>query len=257
MFLNLDSASALTERLIKLASIAAIAFTVVMGVSYRAGTRWGRTIGQRRREREGKPNLKRLAEEESYKPFWKDEALIQGGLKGIQVVAILCLYVISMLAFVRPSPADIPQAISVLMTFPNSMVALFVVPLTVTLKRSAGIRLWLITLLSIGAAAVTWIIGTRTHGGPANLAVQFVILTLQSLCVCYLVGVYDGISSANFESRFPLVDVITLNGQTIEGLRMLSSADTECRFVGAGGEEYLMPKEQIRMIRAKGASSRP
>src|SRR5271165_3699078 len=153
---NVDSVSATAERLIKLAGVVALAYIVVMGLSYRAGIRLGHTKGQQRRERDGKPNLKRLSEEDRWTPFWKDEALIEGGLKGIQVIAIFCLYVVIMLAVFPPAPAELPAAISSLLTYPNSMEGLGVLLLTLGLAGNAGLRLWLFALLSVAAAAGTW-----------------------------------------------------------------------------------------------------
>ncbi len=56
---------------------------------------------------------------------WKDNALMQGGINGIFIIAILASYVVFMLAIFRPPAAILPKSISFLMIYPNVMAGFF------------------------------------------------------------------------------------------------------------------------------------
>jgi hypothetical protein len=111
--------------MLKLLGALGFAYVLATGLAHRAGTRRGQAIAERRRLAEGKPNLKAFPEDAEGTPFWKDNALMQGGINGIFIMAILFSYVIIMLAIFRPTAAMLPKAISLLMIYPNVMAGFF------------------------------------------------------------------------------------------------------------------------------------
>jgi hypothetical protein len=244
------------ERLTKLTGLIAFAYVLIMGFSYRGGTRHGREIAKRDRQKNGKPVFSSLAVSDGATVFWKDETLIQGGLRGIAAIAILSLYVAVMLLANIPSVERLSGIISTLLVYPNSMAALFVVQMTVVLGRRATARVWFFLVISVGAAVATWFIGKKVDSGTITLVEQLSIFTLQSLVTSHLVGVYEGIFRSDFERRYPAVEVVTADGNTLNDLRMLRAEEAGYHFVTPDGAECLVPKEQVRMVRAKTAEAK-
>lgn len=238
------------DHLLKFAGLVSLAYLIGMGLSHRAGTRLGQEIQKKLRESQGKPNIKPLSDGADPTPFWKDQTLIQGGLRGLATMAILFGYVIVMLAVFRPEVALLPTAVSYLLIYPNTMAGFFVAMQAIAfLHKPKAARLFWFAALSAIAAVLSVVVARKIHGGAEALGAQFMILTVQSLFLSHLTGVGAGIWSAQFEERFPLVEVQTTNGQTFNTLRISKIADTECRFIEADGTECLIPKEQILKIR--------
>jgi hypothetical protein len=243
---ELKSISEVIERFVKLAGLIALVYVVAMGLDYKAGSNWGRVTGDHAREQQGKPVLKELPDDDKPTLFWNDDKLIQGGLNGLWAVAILSIFVVFMLLFRRPTPEELPRAVAVLLGYPNSMAAFWTVAVVLGFWHDAGVLQWSIAALSLAAAVATWFL-------LDHLKRQIAILVLQSLCTGYMSGVASGFESVDFEKRFPLVEVVTTDAQVIDGLRMIKTGDTECRFVQSDGMEYLIPKAEIRTVRTVSA----
>lgn len=121
------------SNVLKLAGLVSVAYVIVMGLSFRAGSALGRTIERGCRAARNQPNLKLLTESADAPLFWKDPALVQGGLRGLVVMAILAMYVVLMLAFSIPPASMLAESTGILLGYPNVMAALYVVALAVTL----------------------------------------------------------------------------------------------------------------------------
>ena len=246
---DLSNATELIERLLKLLSIVAIAYIIVMGLIQRAGVKYGVRTAQRRREREGKPKVISLPRSDNSAAFWKDETLLRAGLQAIAGILILCSFVILMLIFNPPRVQELPGAVSRLMTYPNFMAAVVVFQLTLALFSAHNSRpfLWLLVVLSIACAVLTWLVGSWPEGRA--LGFQGIIFLTQSSLLAYIVGVHIGVRAADVEKELPLAEVHTLEGDIVKDLRMQSASQTEYRFIGKDGAECLMPATQVRMIR--------
>ncbi len=243
------------SNVLKLAGLVSLAYVIVMGLSFRAGGALGRAIEKGCRKAEDKPNLKLLTESTDTPLFWKDPALVQGGLRGLVVMAILAMYVVLMLAFGKPPASLLAESTGILMSYPNVMAAFYVTSLAVFLLRKGQKKaiVRLIALLSLGAAVgsgFTVVAMVKTMDGRVGLGIQFVIFTAQSWLISYLSGVFAGVQSTRFEDNLPLVEVRTIDGETIGNVRLLKTTHTECRFVEADGRECLIPKERIQRVRA-------
>jgi hypothetical protein len=249
---NLSGFAEAVERLIKLLGLAALIFVIAMGLDYKWGSDWGREAGQLVRERAGKPVFKGLPDDDKPTLFWNDDKLIQGGLTGAGTIAILSSYVVFMLLVLPPTRDQLHKSVSILLGFPNSMAAFFVCATMYPLWRDAGGRQRGIVIVSVAAALFTFYLVVRKP--PRFLSKQVTILVLQSMLTCYVIGASSGYESTDFEKRYPLVEVQTTDAQIIDGLRMIKTGDTECRFVRADGTEYLIPKTQIRIVRTASAT---
>lgn len=240
----------IADGLIKIGGLITIAYVIITGLAHRSGSKLGEKIFLRRRERDKKPIFKALLREERQPPFWKDDRLIHGGLRGITALAILSSYVVLMLIAVRPPAAELHGAVAILLCFPNAGAAFFILMLVIGLKRDAGVGSWVITGVSVLAAIASWLLISQagSMGDWFKLALQGSIFFLQSLALSFTVGVFWGMRESDLEQRLPLVEVTTRAG-VINGVRMRGSSKGEYRFITADGSELLIPSAQIRLIR--------
>jgi len=259
MSANLDTVSQIAERLTKLAGLVAFAYVLAMGVAYRAGTKLGRRAAGAERKQAGKPVLSGLSTADSPSVFWKDDALIQGGLKGLVIMVILSIYVGGMLLALPPSAGELAPMTAILLAFPNLMALFFIVLMSRPLKlHAAGTRKAVlaasivVALASLGVIALVVVrVFADKSAGMTFVVAQVFMVTVQSAFLSHLYGVDEGIYSANFEKRLPAVSVLTADGGSRDDLRLLKATESDYRFVDADGAECLIPREQIRMVRAK------
>jgi hypothetical protein len=243
---NLKSLADMADGLLKVLALIALTYILLMGLIYRAGSFWGTETGEQQRQQQGKPVLKDLPEDDKPVLFWNDEKLIQGGLTGFVVVAGFSSYVVFMALF-SPNRRRLSASVIGLMPFTNMSLAFVVLVGLYPLRHEAEYSQWAMAIMSAATVPASLYIGVKAP--PNGLRNQAVILLLNSFLSCYALGAAIGLHDVDFESRFPLVEVVTTDAQTLTGLRMVKTGDTECRFVRADGTEYLIPKAQIRYVR--------
>jgi hypothetical protein len=144
--------------------------------------------------------------------------------------------------------------------FPNGLVALWVFARSF---ESGDIRrsLWKSAVASIAGAGVGWFLGLWIGNSDTNrrndllkemfLAFQLGVALFQAFVVSRLSGVFAGISSTDYEARFPAVQVSTIDGSSRDDLRLTKANGSEYRFVGPDGLEFLIPREHVRLVRRR------
>jgi uncharacterized protein YhhL (DUF1145 family) len=249
-----DTLSQITEvldRFLKLLGFVGLGFIILMGLAHRAGVRVGREMAQRQRIHRGQPPLTPLFRDDAPLALWKDEALLRGGLQGIGLIACFLSWVVVMLLFFFPSPEELPGTIAYLLGFPNVMAGVMVLILAPGLGRRSKPFPWAVAALSVALAAASFHLLDSTLGPMQKLGWQTLILLAQSICTSYVMGLNAGIQEPAFENRYPLVEVVKIDGTTIQGLRLVRGVDTEYRFIDTNGVECLIPEAQVSTIRAK------
>lgn len=247
MLTDLSNTTEMLDRLLRLLSIVAIAYLIVMGLIHRAGVRYGTKRANKSRGREGLPVFKKLLDNEKPAAFWKDESLLHAGIQAITILVTLCSYVILMIIFLQPTAKELPRTISILMGYPNIMATVFVLMLTTFLRRDLNPQLWIFAMMSIVVALAS--LSLSQSPSENALAFQGLIFLCQSILFAYIVGACAGSKAADFEKQLPMVEVHTIGGEIIENLRLHSASQAECRFIECDGKECLMPTAQIYMIR--------
>ena len=245
---GLNDAADAAEHVLKLLGAMGFAYVLATGLAYRAGTRRGQALAERQRLVEGKPNLKPFPEESEDKLFWKDTALMQGGINGIFIMAILASYVVFMLAIFRPPAAMLPKSISLLMIYPNVMTGFFAALWGLSLLRLKVIPIYLLIVLTIAAAVLSCVVATSSSTVSA-LTIQLLLCAVQSAVLSYFVGIGRGNTLANLEARYPLVAVTTTDGHTRADLRALKIGTNDCRFMETDGSISLIPKAKVASVR--------
>jgi hypothetical protein len=237
------------EHLLKLLGAIGFAYVLTTGLAYRAGTRRGQNIAENLRAAEGKPNLKPFPDDGNDTPFWKDNALLQGGIKGIFIMAILFSYVVIMLAVFRPPASVLPMSLSLLMIYPNMMAGFFVFAMGLSLRKLKVGVIYALILLSIVAAVLSLVIIVKAIGAIEALTIQLLLCVFQSAVIAYFMGIFRGSIQANLEKRFPLVAVTTTDGHTRSDLRVMKIGASDCRFMEPDGSASLIPKSKNNSVR--------
>lgn len=232
------------EKVAKSAGLVALIFLIVFGCCYKLGEDLGRDAGQEIRQQQGKPVLKTLLSGEPVL-FWKDDKIIQGGLYGLLIVAILMTYVLILAAVRKPYRETLGVWVAGTLRFPNVMSAAIAACM---LLGRFNIADTIPVVLAAALAVISW---RSRH----RLAIQIMVLVCQTLLISFLFGENRGIVSADFERNYPLVEVQDTDGGVTKGLRLLKTGDTECRFVDSRGREQMIPKAQIRAITLVPASA--
>jgi len=228
------------EKVSKSAAAAVLIFLIVFGCCYKWGEDHGQDAGRQIRLEHGKHNLNTLPGGEAVL-FWKDDAIIQGGLYGFLTVAVLSTYVVFLFIFLRPAAEGRGEWVAKKLLYPNVMSAATVLVFLI----DGGLRfnpndLGIFALLT-GFAACSW-------RWRSLLGIQIMLLVGQALLISFLFGENRGFASADLESHYPLVEVRDTSGTPTKDLRLLKCDDSECRFVDANGLEQIIPKAQIRAI---------
>lgn len=175
------------------------------------------------------------------------------------IIGILSLYVAAMLLFSPPSQGEFAELTAINLGFPILMALFFMTFMSRPLApHASGSRRALlgaaIVVALASVAVIVIVIIEAVHGkksGIIALALQILLVTAQSALLSYLLGVDPGIHSADFEARRPSVSVLMADGSTRNDLYLLKATEGDYRFVEADGAECLIPREQIRMVRAK------
>jgi hypothetical protein len=236
------------ESLFKISGTVAITYIIVMGLTHRAGIKYGAQMAQRQHEREGKPVIRELLRSESPGAIWKDEALIRAGVRVAAGTLGLLIYAGVWLAIHWPSVEQLPGEISNQITSWNQVTGILALIITLHLGRSLKRRLWVIAVPGVACSVLAFSI--RVLRVEHALVYQSLIFLCVSMILAYQLGVLDGIRAEDFEQQLPLVEVHTAGGETISGLRMKSVSQAEYRFIGQDGAECLIPSAQVCMIRA-------
>jgi len=247
---GLSTTADVVEHMLKLGGALGFAYVLATGLAYRAGSRRGKSIGEYQRLLAGKPNLKPFPEDSSETPFWKDNALLQGGINGILVMAVLFSYVVIMLAIFPPSAATLPKAIVPLMVYPNAMAAFFACFWTFAMRRLKIVPMYFLAALSLLGGVLTLVFLLKQGANPnAALTKQILLAIVQTVILSYFVALGKGGELADLESRYPLVTVTTSDGHTRNGLRIIKVSPSDCRFMEADGSVSLIPKSKIASVR--------
>lgn len=246
------------ERLLRISGIVAFAYIILIGLIYRAGSKYGTRLAQRQRVREGKPIIKELLRSESPGAFWKDESLLRHGGK---VAAIISSYFAGSVAMqvLKPSFKRLPDSIELMMLMATTTFAMMVVGTIWGHLRQR--RSFDQLLLGIAAgSAICLVLTTSTFQmftsqeskvDDAQLLKKLsVIFVIQSLLFACQSGVMDSFKeAADIERQLPIVEVDTVGGKTFSGLRMKSVSQAEYHFIREDGAECVIPSSQVCMIR--------
>lgn len=233
------------EKVAKSAAAAALIFLIVFGCCYKWGEDHGQDAGQQIRLAEGKPILKTLPIGEAVL-FWKDDKIIQGGLYGFLTIAILSTYVVLLFVFIEPPAKGRGKWVAAALSYPIIMSAPIVLALFIDCFRQRS------NLADATAALVSVVFAGCSWRWRSRLGIQIMLLVGQALLLSFFYGESRGISSADFEQHYPLVEVFDTGGGVTKGLRLLKTDDSECRFVDSHGQEQMIPKAQIRAITLAG-----
>lgn len=116
-------------------------------------------------------------------------------------------------------------------------------------------------MASVAGAGAGWFLGLWIGNSDTNrrndllkemfLAFQLGVALFQAFVVARLWGVFAGISSTDYEARFPAVQVSTIDGSSRDDLRLTKANGSEYRFVGPDGLEFLIPREHVRLVRRR------
>lgn len=238
------------EKALKFGALLVVAGLVVLGLAGKWGEDAGRATGDTMRLQQGKPVLQPLPTNEKVELFWNDPAMIQGGIRGVAVMGVLFLYVVLMGGYftlvggVRPRD-EMLRSVSMLVSFPNSMAGFAVGGIFYSFYRFADGTALMVAGIAIVAGLATFFCGRRP-------ALQAGLLCIQMMTLSYAIGVQRGVNSADFEDGHPLVEVQTVDGMTLTGLRMLREDDHDLHLVAVDGLEQLIPRERVRSARVVG-----
>ena len=96
--------------------------------------------------------------------------------------------------------------------------------------------------------ALPWMIGLY-NTFESRIISQLVILGFLSFISAYTLGIADAMKETDVCSRFPLVRVITTEGDTILNFRFYARTDIDYRFIDEDGSEHIMPIQHIREVK--------
>lgn len=251
MLAELKSISEAIQSLITLIGTVGFIYILLMGLSFRKGRNAWLAGDKARRAKANGPDLKYLSKEKETPLFWKDEALIQGGMVALGTILVLLMYIVFML-LILPTPKDqVVPRIAALFSYPNSMIGYltFQVLLTRAVKEKSWDPIkesWWLLSITLGVAIGTfWLISTGSNP-VKTLIIQIILLGLQSTLLAYLFGMFKGQQEA--DPAFPTVRIFLSGGGVVEGLRFHRGTDLDYRFFNAEGEERIIPCGQIGSI---------
>lgn len=232
-------------------------YILLMGLSRKAGkTTWSKRERERRIS-QGKPNINLISGDSKTELPWKDQSLIQGGFNALLFVGILLSYVVAMLLWEVSqdndgiAPDEMVQLVGILMAWPVFMGAFFTIMITILavlvhkLPAKPFYPLFVVNLI----IAISSFLILRIESSHLALGLQTILFLVVSCLISYGQGISDGIMDADLETRFPLVSVVTVQGNTMEHLRLYEKTDTDYRFIGDDGVDLIIPGTHIAQIK--------
>ncbi len=254
MLSELKGISEAIQSMIALIGTIGFIYVVLMGLSFKKGRKAGLAASKAMAGAE-RPDLKFLSMERDSSVFWKDEALIQGGMVALGTIFVLLMYIVFMLLMQTPPKEKVVFSVAALLGYPNSMIGFLALQTLIirAMKEKSWDRIkgswWLIPMI-LGIAVGTFWVAIAGTNPVKILIIQIGLLVSQSNIWAYILGIFKGEQDA--KPDFPLVRINLASGGTIEGLRFHRGTEQDYRFFNVEGEERIIPCGQIGSIEYRG-----
>jgi len=256
---NLKTISEGLSAILGLVGVFIFGYILLMGIIHK----WGKTNWVKkerdRRTLQGKPNINLISGDTKAELPWKDPSLIQGGYTALGLVSSLLSYVAAMLLFfaialdgVPIAPEVLGKVVGILMAWPVVMGAGTVLTDTKSIidkYKLPTASFYFLIVIALIIAVLSIFIFMRSESYQLALGVQLILFLVVSCLISYVIGTRNGIEAAEIETRFPLVSVVTTQGNTIDRLRLYEKTDSDYRFIGEDGTDYILPGLHIAQIK--------
>lgn len=235
-------------------------YLLLMGFARRAGkSTWLEREVQRRRST-GKPNATLSSKSNKTEFPWNDASLIEGGFTALIHVALLTLYVpitlligYYILGYQYTVIRNTGSLLPVVMVYVGFLVFIRLGSYTrqYALPKEQ-FRVLKVAVVASGVLGLAIAVLRRLDLITSDLlliSVELGLLLVVSYILSYVYGISDGLKDANIETRFPLVEVRTNQGNILKGLRLYEKTDSDYRFISENGVDHIIPSAVIMEIR--------
>lgn len=233
----------------------ALALVVALGYARRLGRNLGVALETQARQSRREPVIG-LASSTASVAFWSDPQTIIDGLQSLTLVLVLSLYVAFVplvVAILFPHhETQLPRVVGDSLALPEVVLLSFWLNHLSRTYLSRVIRgffaivalnVFLTAIMDIGAPRSLWPITQWRF-----LLVQILLTADLSAYFSYRLGIFEGRQSASAFMKLPLVKVHTSRGETISNFRLYEKSDRDYRFIGADGEERIIPIAHVYQI---------
>ncbi len=246
---------------LKILGVLFVGYVILMGYAHRRGRLTWVSKENQRRSSQGRPTINLLSRNPMVDVPWKDPSLIQGGLTAIFAVIILLSYVVmgllsEMLFSQKLVMGDLLDLLLFLMVWPVSMGGFLIGVMIWQHRHRNAIRsLWGLIVIALVGFISSFAVPFVFEPPETALIVEIALLVILSFLLSYLIGMNQGITEADIEKQFPLVEVLTTQNETISQVRLYEKTDTDYRLIGEDGVNHIIPSVNIREIRHRSLDS--